>query len=378
MQIWHLITLAEFGGAQKLVYTLARNQATQGHQVTVVSSIRGELWDWIENYKGINTIKIPSLVREISPLKDLMTLSQLYQLFCRHRPEVVHCHSSKAGILGRLAARLAGVPVKVFTVHGWSFYAPENQLLRKFYVWLEKLAARWGDALIFVSEADSRAASAEGIASKINLTIHNGLPLRTKQDKRQSRRLLNLPEHRLIIGTVGRLSTVKNPLYVLEVLAVLAADTDFLFIWVGDGPMAEAALRKAEELGIGEHCRFVGYQEDPAPWLAAMDIFVLFSRFEGLPLVIIEAMQQGVPVVAHDVGGIGEMISNGINGFLVQPGDQAAAVTRLREISESPALATELGRQGRELALAKFSQEIMLEKYMAVYKDLLAGKGREN
>ncbi|MFZ5590688.1 MAG: glycosyltransferase family 4 protein [Bacillota bacterium] len=378
MKICHVITLAEFGGAQKIVYSLARGQAEKGHQVTVIAAAEGELWQWLRAAEGIECIKVPQLVREISPGRDLLALYWLWRFFRRQRPDVVHCHSSKAGILGRLAARLAGVPAKVFTVHGWSFYAPTHPLIRKFYIWLEKIAAHWGDALVFVSEADCRAAAREGIASRLNLTIHNGLPWRQQMERQKARRCLGLPLKRLIIGTVGRLSEPKNPLYVLEVLAELAKQMDFLFLWVGDGPLATAARKKATGLGISEHCRFVGYQEDPGPWLAAMDVFILLSRFEGLPLVIIEAMQQGVPVVAHAVGGIDELVKEGVNGFLISPGDKAAAVTRLKELVESPELAAALGQQGREIAMASFTQETMLEKYLAVYKKLLLKKGRED
>lgn len=377
MRIWHVITLAEFGGAQKVVENLARGQAQQGMEVVVSAFAEGELWQWLACTPSIERRPIKTFVRQISPLKDLLTLIKLFHFFHSYHPDIVHCHSSKAGLLSRIAARLAGVPVIVFTVHGWSFYAPQNQLLRKFYIWLEKMAARCGDALAFVSEADAAAARQEGIASCLNLTIHNGLPLRPLLDKQAARKQLGLPLDKAIIGTVGRLSDQKNPLYVLEVLAQLKEEQDYLFYWIGDGPLAEAARQKAADLGLNDYCHFIGYREDPTLWLAAMDIFLLLSRFEGLPLVIIEAMQQGVPVIAHAVGGTGELVRDGVNGYLIPAGDQRTVLTRIRELLAEPEKALALGRRGRELAERHFTVERMLEQYLALYHKILKLKGRE-
>jgi len=246
-KILQLVTLSETGGAQKVVYYLAAGLDREKFDVTVACGPGGELVGWLKKLPAVKVIELDCLKREISPLKDVLCLLRLYRLFKSGGYHIVHCHSSKAGILGRMAAYLAGVPKIFFTAHGWGIGEWQPFLLRRLYILAERLAGRVSTRVVFVSEYDRK----KGMAFKLvdaakMVVIYNGVPDAAAPEKINSitvREEFGLSTGNIVIGTVLRLAPPKQPLLFLEAAKrLLAEDRDrYRFIIVGDGPCAPNA-----------------------------------------------------------------------------------------------------------------------------------------
>jgi len=328
--------------------------------------------------RGVPLTILPDLVREIHPWHDLRALRELYH-FLRRRPfTIVHTHSSKAGILGRVAARLAGVPIIVHTVHGWSFHGHMSPPLRALFVALERLAARFTDALIVVTRRDIE----KGLKARIGHPqqyhlIRSAIPLDefdpSKVNQSQARDALGIPADMPVLGNVGRFSIQKNPVEWVRVAGRVARSLpECRFLLVGDGPLrAEVESSLAEE-GIAERTVLTGLRRDVPQMLAAMDVFLLTSLWEGLPRVIPQALAMEVPVVANRVDGTAEAIHHGKTGFLCEPGDLQCLSDRCLTLLTDPHLRLEMGHQGREYVLKEFDLRRMVDQIAELYETLLA------
>ncbi len=372
-----MITLSEVGGAQKVVYHLAAGLSKEGFEVEVACAPGGELVKWLSALpQPVRVYEIAGMKREISPLSDVRCLWQLYRLIRRGGYDIVHCHSSKAGFLGRLAARLAGVRRVYFTVHGWSVNEARSKAARLIYGWAERLAGCLSTMVVCVSENDRRRGVEMGLVPKEKLTvIYNGLPEMPGRPGVLRRELgINiLGSGDLLVGMVARLAFPKKPLFFLEVAKELASlYQQVYFVLIGDGPLYRRCREFVAKSGLEGRVFLTGAREDAAALMADLDVFVLFSRWEGLPLTVIEAMQAGLPVVASAVGGVPEMVAEGETGFLVKElkvGPAAAAISRLLS---NPALRFQIGETGRRRAREKFSYQEMLNRYRDLYQ-----KGRQ-
>jgi len=287
---------------------------------------------------GVEVITIPTLVRSIDPPRDLRALRALRGLFRATRPDIVHTHSSKAGFLGRLAARRERVPAVIHTVHGWSFHDFMPRRNRALFVGVERLAARWTDRIVTVSQSDRDKGLAAGIRPRgVYSVIHelNDLEpfLGADEDAGRTRADLGLPPDAPVIGTVGRLSDQKDPTtFVRAANAVVAEVPEARFVMVGHGPLRRQAERLVADLGLQDRFLFTGARNDVPTILRSFDVFLLTSLWEGMPLVIPQAMACGVPVVASTADGNRELIREGENGLLApprSPDEFARAVVRL-------------------------------------------------
>ena len=331
--------------------------------------------------RGVQLTIMPEMVREINPKNDLQALWKLYHLMRRKRYGIVHTHSSKAGIIGRLAARLAGTPVIVHTVHGWSFHEHMSSPVRRTYILLERISAAYTSALIVVTQKDIN----KGLKYRIGKPeqyrlIRSAVPLDEfdpgSEDRSAVRQELGIPAGAFVMGNLGRFSAQKNPLDWVRLAGKVGRRyPQVFFLLVGDGPMraqVEAALVSEE---ISERTLLTGLRRDAAHMLAAMDVFVLTSLWEGLPRVIPQAMLMGLPVVANRADGTVESISDGRTGFLCDPGDIDQMCERISNLIERPDERLSMGRHGQEYARHEFDLRQMISQIEALYTELLAKRG---
>jgi glycosyltransferase involved in cell wall biosynthesis len=329
--------------------------------------------------RGIPLTIEPALVRQINPLKDLAALFRLAGLIRRRNYTIVHTHSSKAGIIGRWAAKLGGAPVIVHTVHGWGFHERQHPLLRRLYVALEKLTLRVTDRLIVVSLQDIEKGLEEGVgAPEEYVMIRSGIELdrfgHPLVSGEETRATLGIPADAPVVGTVTRLSPQKSPLDFVRAASRVAADMpDAYFLMVGDGPLKDDVDSLIRDVGISGRVLMTGLRRDVPELLAAMDIFVLTSLWEGLPRVLPQAMAAGLPIVATAVDGNMEAISHGANGLLVPPGEPAALAGAVLKLLTDQELARKLATAGRE-GVQEYSDRTMVAQIAGLYQDLMEQK----
>jgi len=327
--------------------------------------------------RGIPLTIEPTLVRKINPIKDLKALIRLTRFIKRGRYTIVHTHSSKAGILGRWAAYLAGVPIIVHTVHGWGHHERQRSLVRRFYILLERATQRITGRLIVVSPRNTEKGLADGIATPAKyVTIRSGIELdrfrRPSRPRDAVRIELGIPPKSAVVGTVTRLSSQKAPLDFVSAAAHVAAQWSGVhFVIVGDGPLRADVEAQVAALGLAGCVHLTGLRRDVPDLMHSFDIFALTSLWEGLPRVLPQAMAAGLPIVATAVDGNAEAVTDGGNGFLTPPGDSQAMATALLRLLEDSALSRRMGEAGRTRA-EEFSARKMVSAIAALYEALLA------
>ena len=345
-----LITLSELGGAQTAVSLLLPGLVDR-FEVTLAAHGRGPLLDSAQA-AGVPYVELEHVRRAIDPWQDGRGLVELVRLCRRLRPDIVHVHSSKVGVLGRLAAWLARVPVRVYTVHGWSFAAYDG-LAGRVYLWLERLMRPLTTAVVCVAEATRR----QGIAARAcdharTVVIHNAVEVESFGAHVASS---GPPQ----IISVGRFAYPKDFATLLEALTLL--ETEHHATLVGDGPdVAEVAD------AVPDQVELLGARGDVSDLLARADIFVLSSRSEGFPVSILEAMAAGLPVVATDVGGVAEAVVDGETGILVRAAAPQPLADALEKLIVDVGLRRRLGAAGRARALRLFDTP----RYRAAHLDL--------
>lgn len=360
MKILYMITKSEIGGAQLHVLELLR-YFRDHYEVHLAVGQEGFLTREARNL-GIPTHLLPDLIQPVHPIRDLRAVAQAVRLLRAIRPQLVHTHSSKAGQVGRIAARLVGIP-SIFTAHGWAFAEGTSWKRKAIAIPGEWLAARWTSAFITVSESDQVLAERYRIACKSKVfTIHNGIP-----DVPQRARPDAADEP--IITMVARFEEPKDHITLLRALSGI--HTRFRVCLVGDGPTRPRVEHMARTLGLLDRIEFVGTSTCIADILSRSHIFTLISNWEGLPLAILEAMRAGLPVVASDVGGVREILVDGETGYLVPRGDIGAVRDRLSRLLQHPELRRRMGAAGRLRYETYFTIDKMLKKTHQVYKMVL-------
>ncbi len=377
--IIHLITRLIVGGAQEnTVYTAARLDPKRFSVQVVSGAQTGSEGSLIEETRqqGIPLTIIPELVRQISPLKDLQALFKLILILRQSQCKLLHTHSSKAGILGRLAGRIAGTPVIIHTVHGWSFHQHMSPRLRSFYIILERWMAKYTQALVTVSQKDIEKGLQAGIGRPEQYhLIRSAIPMETFDpslyNRQEIRQNLGIPESAVVIGNIGRFSPQKTPFdWVKDAVLLGEREPNAFFLLVGDGPLRREVETQINLVGLRERCLLTGLQRDIPNLLAAMDIFLLTSLWEGLPRVIPQAMAMELPVLAYSVDGVQEIIQHTENGYLFQPKDIDSIVDACIKLIHAPERRAELGRSGRQRVLQDYDLQQMITQLTALYDKL--------
>jgi len=341
------------GGAQIHVRDLAAGASRRGHRVAVAVGSGGPFVGLLEA-AGIATLLVPGLGRAIDPVSDLRAVSRLRALIRRWKPDLVACHTAKAGLVGRLAAFWAGVPSQ-YTVHGWQFAEGISPVQRVFVLVAEALLARITRTIITVSEYDRTLALRSHVAPPRRLvTVHNGMP-----DLPLPASTFGGATIRLIM--VARFQPQKDHATLFAALEVLE-DLPWSLRLVGDGPDLARWQAWVEHRGWQRRVVFSGLSHDVAALLAQADVFVLASRWEGFPMSILEAMRSGLPVVASNVGGVSEAVIDEQTGLVVPVGDPGALARAIGRLMADRELRHDWGAWGRERFVAEFTFEKMLDK----------------
>jgi len=384
IRIVHVITRMILGGAQENTLLTCRGLHERGdYDVTLVTGPaigpEGELLGEAQRL-GLRVIVVPQLRRAIHPWRDLASLRTLRRVLRDIRPQIVHTHSSKAGILGRRAAHAERVPVVVHTIHGLPFHPYEKGWRNRLYVWLERKAACWSDRIVCVADAMAEQAAAAGVAGRRKfVTVYSGMEterfLECGDSREAMRQRLGLRDDEFVIGKVARLFELKGHEYVIEAARrICEAHPNVRFLFVGDGILREKLEAHAARAGVGERVIFAGLvpaSRVPA-YISAMDALVHASLREGLARVLPQALLAGKPVVSFDVDGAREVVLPGETGYLVPPESVDGLVEALCEIVENRPKAEAMAARGRELCRERFPWRKMVEQLDAIYRELLA------
>jgi glycosyltransferase involved in cell wall biosynthesis len=383
IRVLRVIARLNMGGPALHVAYLTEGLAERGYETTLVagSLARGEeSMQFVADRHGVRVHPISELHREISLLRDVTATVRLAQLIRRERPQIVHTHTAKAGALGRIAAVLAGNPrpLVVHTFHGHvlrGYFGPVRTALFRL---VETVLARVTDVLIAVGPQvrDDLVELGVAPAEKFEV-IRLGIALdeRTSLDgdaRTQARKLLGVPDDRFVVGWIGRITGIKRPHDVLVTFKKLRdRGVDASLCLVGDGPNRDAVERHAHELGIARHCLYLGYQDDVSGWYALLDAFLLTSANEGTPVTAIEALAARKPVVSTAVGGVPDVVHDGVDGFLTPAGDTDALAERLQRLARDPELRARMGAAGRERVLEQYAVERLVDDVDRLYRRLL-------
>jgi glycosyltransferase involved in cell wall biosynthesis len=366
------VTRLDLGGAQEACLDLCASLLARGQEVHLLTADQGELLPDARRMAGLRLHVWSDWHHEVHPLDDARCLLRLARLLRREEFDVVHTHSSKAGLVGRLAARLAGSRATVVHhVHGWSFNPLQGEAGRRATVWLERLAARPGFLLLACSEATSAEGRIEGIGrDEDRRVVHYGIErkvLLRRRPRGAIRRRLGLAPRDLLVLQLGNLKPQKDPLTFARAAVRAGKSLPRARFWMaGDGPLRGETLALARAGGLATRFRVLGWRRDVPDLLAAADVLVLTSRFEGLPLAVLRAMTAGLPVVATAVNGTPEAVRHEETGLLVTPGDDAATASAIVRLGRDPALRRRLGRAARE-ASAGFARVRFCQEVFALY-----------
>ncbi len=350
IRVLHVITRLEPGGAQRnTLYTVAHLDREE-FEPGLAWGPGGELDTETQKLNGVSLFEVPGLVRRVAPAADLRAVSGLRRVIRDFGADIVHTHSSKAGILGRAAARLERAPAVIHSIHGWGFTPLQSPLKRALFIAAERRAARWTDHFIAVSEANVAEGRRLGIIGGNCTVIRSGIDLerfRRPADPAPVRRSLAIPNAVPVVVQISNLKPQKAPEDFVRVAAAVAAVVpDVHFVLTGEGPLRGKVEKLAVDLGIAGRLRLPGWWDDVPGLLAAADVFVLSSRHEGLPRAVVEALASGTPVVATAVDGTPEVLRDGVAGYLVGPGEVDDMARRVVTLLENDDLRRTMGHNG--------------------------------
>jgi len=365
MKIAFLITRADaIGGAAIHVRDLAVRLKADGHEPIVATGGEGMYAEMLRRC-GVQHYPLRWLRRSLHPVADLRSFAEVRTFLRECKPALLSTHSSKAGVIGRLAARSCGVPV-IFTAHGWAFTDGVPVVHRNVYKAIDRITIPLTSRVITVSDFDRQLALRNRVGRADRMaTIHNGMP------EIGPAALANPAASPPRLIMVARFERQKDHTTLFHALASLR-HLEWSLRLVGDGPYLQPMKELAHQLGLSPFVEFVGYTDNVAGLLASSQIFVLSSHWEGLPRTIVEAMRAGLPVVASDVGGVAELVADGQSGYLVPATSVDLLADRLRKLIEQPQARAEFGAAGRRRYEEEFTFAQMYQRTVALYDQILA------
>ncbi|WP_072622925.1 glycosyltransferase family 4 protein [Spirulina major] len=360
MKILFIITRADVaGGAQLYLRDLASKLVE--HRVMVLTGVKGKFNDVLANSK-IESIACPTFKNNINPLEDWQTLDFIKFTIRQFHPDLVVTHSSKAGILGRLATKQCSVP-SIFTAHGWSFTKGISEPKRTIYQWIEQWISSFTDQIICVSEYDIQLALRAGIEAHRLTKIYSGI-----QDISPNLRASLSNSDPVKIIMTARFEPQKDHQTLLMALQGL---TGVELNLLEDGPLMDKYQKMANDLGIAHCVKFLGFSPNVAEHLAQSQIFVLITNWEGFPISTLEAMRAGLPTIVSDVNGCSEAIVEGETGYVIPHGDVETLRSRLKTLISDPQLRISMGNAARKRYEQHYTFEMMYERTLEVYQQVV-------
>jgi glycosyltransferase involved in cell wall biosynthesis len=362
IKLAHVQLLPLLSGAQNVMLSLLTSLEKEKYDIYVISKPGGPLVAKVKNL-GFTHIPIPALRRNLSIL-DSVAFFQLFTTFQKYKFDIVHTHSSKTGFLGRIAARLSGIKKIIHTVHGFPFHYAQPLAIRLFYQFLEKSVSPFCDKMAFVNGAEYNFALKHKIVRKDKaVLIHNGIELNENIVRTKSREKNNF-----VVGSVLRFEKIKNIENTIKAaIDVCKKDKQFTFYFIGDGNLLRHCRKLVSDAGLSERIIFPGWQNDILEWLQKLDVYLLFSIAEGLSISILEAMSVGLPIVASDVKGNNELVSDK-NGVLVKLNEVDKLVDVLVNLPSKKDELDVWGTESCRIVKEKFSQQQFVSKYKKIYK----------
>lgn len=378
-KILYLVTQSEWGGAQRYIFDLATNLPKDLYLIAAAAGLDGEKSNQNQNLftkldeKNIESYKIKNLIREINPVKDLKAYFEIKKLLKKIKPDILHLNSSKAGVIGAIAGKHAGIKKIIYTIHGFVFNEPLPTWKKMVYLRAEKFSAKYKDRLICVSEFDRQTGIKNQIGNENKLvTINNGITKLDFLPKDEARKRLGLPLDKIIIGTIANFYPTKGLTYLIPAAKIIVARyPNTFFRIIGFGQLKNRLNDEVKKLGLENQLLIdrIDTSDGGYKYLLAFDIYALPSIKEGFPFAILEAMRAGLPIVATEVGGVPEMIKNEVNGLIVKPADPAALAKAIINLLENKNLATKFGDQAKIDVEQNFSLEKMITKTEVVYRE---------
>jgi len=377
MRVCHVITKPELGGAQLSTLNILSRLPRDKYDISVITSPKGILSPDFRNIPKVKSYFSPFLVRAMNPILDILAFMHIYLIYRRNKYNIVHTHSSKAGIIGRWAARFKRVPCIIHTVHGWSFNDHQGTTLRRFFIFLERVTARFTTKIICVSKKDIETGLRYRIAPKEKFVfIKYGIELsefrKPSNNKLQKKKELGINNNDPVVGMISCLKPQKSPLdYVRACIKIYEKMPDVNFLLVGDGVLRRKCERLLSTTSLNGRFIFTGWRRDVSEILDVLDVVVLTSKWEGMPISIIEALCKGRPVVTTDVGGSCEIIKDGSSGYLTQVGSYEDVAQKVLKILKDD---SSLIRMKKEAFLSiddSFGLDRMVNEIEVLYTKLI-------
>ena len=375
IKLLHAITHLPVGGAQdNTLYTVELLDKVK-YDISLCCNLNGELVSRAKKIEHVKLYDIPHLCREVNIYNDIRAFLSLYSLIKKENFTIIHTHSSKAGFLVRLAAKLNKTPIVIHTIHGFSFNDFMNSLKKNFFIYLEKLSAGWADALITVSNLNKKKVVDLGITQVDKIeNIYSGIDLSLYTNKRndQFRKELNMDKNHLLLGSVGRLSDQKDPITMVEAFGiVIKSFPNAHLVLVGDGELRQKIVKRIDQLKLNGRVHLTGNKNNPWQIYHSLDLFIMSSIYEGLGRSITEALSCGVPVVCTSVEGVPEIIRDNKTGILVPPKDSNALADGVIRSLNNMEAAKKMAEQGRKFVNENFDVNKMVDDIDALYDTLL-------
>jgi glycosyltransferase involved in cell wall biosynthesis len=324
---------------------------------------------------NVKTFSLSMNRYKVNPFSDARVLFALANHLRRERYDLVHAHASKPGFLARLAAMGTGIPV-LYSPHCFAFHAGAGKVSATVIATLERLAARYlTTRIVVVADGERKLARQYGVGSdELFVTVHTGIdprPYHLPVDIAMLKASLNVPVNAMLVGAVGRLSAQKSPLDFVRAAAIIHQRLpDVHFAWVGSGPLKDSASHLGSELGLKDVLHFAGYRTDIPALLQCLDCFVLPSLWEGFPIVLLEAMAAGAPIVATNIAGNAEAIRTGEDGWLVPVQAPAALAETIMNLLTNPERADAFRKSSQQRVEQLFTRQAMLENLAGIYRQV--------
>jgi glycosyltransferase involved in cell wall biosynthesis len=389
-KVMHIITRLDMGGSAQNTLLTCLN-LTDKYELILVHGLsresrmtdleREKVESQIEaaQKKGVKVISVPALIRKIDPVQDLKAFVFIWKLIKLEKPESVHTHSSKAGLLGRLAAKISNVPAVIHTPHGHVFFGHFNPFISNLFLVTERFFDRMTDCMVALTQGEKEDYVKLSVSKENKMvTIHSGVDIdqfttgRNKTGEKKEK--LGLNPNSLVVGTVGWLLPIKGPSFLLEAMAAVWRKFPTVsLVYVGKGELEQRLKSDAVRLGVADRVHFLGWRDDIPKIMQTFDVFVLPSLNEGMGRVLVEAMATGKAVVASNVGGIPDLVKHGQNGFLIKPGDIYALSFYIEKLLGDETLRSDMGEIGQTMS-RNFSVKKMVDRIDRLYISFLQNR----